>query len=237
MFKGKKYVIFDLDGTLIDSMGLWPEFYKDFLLKLNSNIIVDDYKDDYKLAFSQYQYDNMYIGAINYIKNKYNLTMDIEDLYKLFLEIRKKDVEKSIFLKDHVIDFLNLLKKKKFTMFLATISDKPLIHNYIEKSNVKDLFKFFPLKYILTADDVVNKKPHPEIYLKALKLLKARPEECIVIEDSLSGVIAAKEAGIEVINIYDKYSDYERDEINKQADYIVKDYKELIYILNKETRD
>ena len=56
-------------------------------------------------------------------------------------------------------------------------------------------------------------------------------EECLIIEDSYTGVLASKNAGIEVINIYDKYADVERDKINSITDYSINSYKELIDLL------
>lgn len=66
-----------------------------------------------------------------------------------------------------------------------------------------------------------------------MKKLNVTPEECLVVEDALIGVQAAKNAGIEVVNMYDKYSDSDREEINKLSDYKVKNFKELIDILDR----
>ena len=65
------------------------------------------------------------------------------------------------------------------------------------------------------------------------KLLDIKPEECIVIEDALIGIQSAKNAGLEVINMYDKYADADREEIYKLADYKVQNYRELINILDR----
>lgn len=70
-----------------------------------------------------------------------------------------------------------------------------------------------------------------------MKKLNVTPKECLVIEDALIGVQAAKNAGIEVVNMYDKYSDSDREEINSLSDYKVKNFKELIDILDREYRD
>ena len=70
-------------------------------------------------------------------------------------------------------------------------------------------------------------------YKKIIEKLDIKPEECIVIEDALIGIQSAKNAGLEVINMYDKYADADREEIYKLADYKVQNYRELINILDR----
>lgn len=93
--------------------------------------------------------------------------------------------------------------------------------------NIENTFDF-----ITTQADVKNKKSHPEIYNKIMQHYNANPNECLVFEDSYTGVLAGKNAGIEVINIYDKYADAERDKINQITDYRIMDYKEFIESVN-----
>ena len=72
--------------------------------------------------------------------------------------------------------------------------------------------------YVLSMEDVSNKKPNPEVYNKIIEHYNAKKEECLIFEDSYTGVLAAKNAGCEVVNIYDKYSDIDRDKINELAE-------------------
>ena len=81
---------------------------------------------------------------------------------------------------------------------------------------------------ILSKEDVEEKKPSPEVHKKIMKILNVEPSECLIIEDSLIGVQAARNAWIEVAVIYDKYSDCDREEINKLAQYQFKDYNEML---------
>lgn len=77
-------------------------------------------------------------------------------------------------------------------------------------------------------ETVTNKKPNPEVYLTIMNYFKVKPSECLIFEDSYAGVLAANRAGIEVVNIYDVYSDIDRDKINAITDYSIKDYSEFI---------
>ena len=82
-------------------------------------------------------------------------------------------------------------------------------------------------------EDVKNKKPDPEIYNKIMQHYGASPDECLIFEDSYTGVLASKNAGIEVINIYDKYADLDRNKINLITDYSIINYRQFIDYLER----
>ena len=145
-------------------------------------------------------------------------------------------------MKDHVhlVKFLwkknvdvekKYLKSQNIKLALATVSRKETIDIFINeneniknKCNIKDYFDL-----IVTKDDVTLKKPNPEVYNKIIEKFQIKDlSKCIVIEDSLTGVLAAKNAKLDVIVMYDKYSDKDREKINELADYTVSDFKELI---------
>ena len=92
--------------------------------------------------------------------------------------------------------------------------------------NIEKVFDF-----ITTKDNVKSKKPNPEIYNLIMQHYHAKPEECLIFEDSYTGVLASKNAGIEVVNIYDKYADVDRDKINAITDYSIQNYREFINFL------
>ena len=77
-------------------------------------------------------------------------------------------------------------------------------------------------------------KPDPEIHYKILKELNVKPEECLIVEDSLIGIEAAINAGIEFVVIYDKYSDGNREKINNLAKIQFKNFDEMIQFIKKE---
>ncbi len=101
--------------------------------------------------------------------------------------------------------------------------------NIINKANINDYFKI-----IYTREDVKEIKPNPEVHFKILEELNIEKQDCLIIEDSLVGIEAAKNAGIDVVSIYDKYSDTDREKINELSNYQIKDYLEAINILKGE---
>ena len=97
----------------------------------------------------------------------------------------------------------------------------------LEQMNIEDVFDL-----IIRKEDVKNKKPNPEIYNKIMQYYNAVPNECLIFEDSYTGVLASRNAGIEVVNIYDKYADLDRIKINELADYSIENYGEFIELVN-----
>ena len=135
--------------------------------------------------------------------------------------------------KHGVPELLRELKERAFTLVLATATTQRQIDIYANQNltmahtvPIYDTFDF-----ILRKEDVVHKKPHPEIYLKVLEHYQTNPDLCLVFEDSLHGVMASKGAEIETINVYDKYSDKDRLQINSLTDYKIQSYSEFINVM------
>lgn len=233
--KNKKYIIFDLDGTLVDSMGIW---------NISDQMLIEKYgqvhKDletiqiDRNAFLHKNQEGDTYVKYLKYLIEKYNFS--IKDYNKLTI-IRKKIVDllgAEVDFKPDVVELILKLKNLGFIIILATMSSQNELDIYTKKNKkmIKqmDIERTFDL--ILTVNDVENKKPHPEMFNKIVQYYNTTPNECLIIEDSYTGILASKNAGIEVINIYDKYADIDRDKINELTDYSIKEYKELIDLID-----
>lgn len=234
--KDKKYIIFDMDGTLIDSIGVWnrtdQKLIEDFG---NLTIDLDTIQKERDSFIHQNQNSDIYLAYCKNLIKKYNLNInDAKQLLKIRWDKSGEVLEKEMDFKKDVVNLILKLKELGFTLILATMTTQVQLDIYSKRNkkmlsqmNITEIFDL-----ITTKEDVKNKKPHPEIYNKIMDNYNATPNECLIFEDSYTGVLASHNARIEVINVYDKYADIDREKINEVTDYSIKRYKEFIDLID-----
>lgn len=239
--KEKKYIIFDMDGTLIDSIGVWnitdQKLIEDF-----GNITID--LDTIQLERDAFLHSNqdsdIYVAYCEYLIRKYGFSIqNAEQLLKIRWDKSGEILESEMDFKPDVVELISNLKGLGFTLVLATMTTQVQLDIYSKKNKKMlkqmDISQVFDL--ITRKEDVKNKKPDPEIYKVIMQHYNARPDECLIFEDSYTGVLASKNAGIEVVNIYDKYADIDRDKINAITDYSITTYRQFIDFLERTYRN
>lgn len=235
--KSKKYIIFDMDGTLIDSIGVWNRTDQK-LIEEYAGITIDlGFIQSERDAFLHSNQDSdIYIAYCDYLIKKYGFSIqDAEELLEIRWNKSGEILETEMDFKPDVPELILKLKRLGFTLVLATMTTQVQLDIYSKKNKKMlkqmDISQVFDL--ITRKEDVKNKKPDPEIYKVIMQHYNARPDECLIFEDSYTGVLASRNAGIEVVNIYDKYADIDRDKINLITDYSIATYRQFIDFLER----
>lgn len=203
-------VIFDLDGTLVDSMWIWKEIDIKYLEKRGIGLPDDLQKAIEGMSFTE---------TANYFKDRFNLLDDIETIKLEWNDMAGLYYSNQIGLKKGVKEFLDLLKANNIKIGIGTSNSRELATMVLKKNDIYDYFDI-----IRTSCEVEKGKPFPDVFLKAAEDLGARPEECLVFEDTYAGVLAAKRASMKVIAISDELSLPYKSEIMTVADNYVDNF-------------
>lgn len=218
MFNQIKAVIFDLDGTLVDSMGLWRDIDIEFL---NARGI--EYKDDLQEKIEGMSFTETAV----FCKDYYKLTESVEELKEIWNQMAEDKYRYEVQLKPGVMEFLEELKRRGIKMGIATSNSKELI------AAVNEAYHFDRyISCVVTSCSVNRGKPAPDVYLEAARQLSVLPEECLVFEDIVKGIEAGKNAGMLVCAVEDSFSAEQRERKKAISDYYIESYDEIRQMIN-----
>lgn len=233
MLNGKKVLIFDMDGTLIDSVGIWNQVDEELIRQIRKDgekgvENIQSQRDDCLRRFASDE--SPYLSYCSFLNEKYMANMTAETIHELRYDIAQYYLESVVDYKENADIFIKRVSELGFRLCIATTTRRMNMdiyrkknNNIISKANIDDYF--FP---VYTREDAREIKPNPEIYLRVMREMGVEAAECLVFEDSLIGIEASEKAGIESVAIYDQYSDSDRDRIISMATYNVKGYSELL---------
>ena len=208
MIKG---IIFDMDGVIVDSHNVYYENWNGiFQKKFNVTISKKEFAEH--LGHSAKHFTEVFL-------NKNGIKANPGNVLKEIMENHNK-LKYKVTLKLNVIETLTKLKKK-YKLALATGALKEMALDYLTRLNIKKYFDF-----VIAGDEVKKAKPEPEIFIKAAHGLKLKPEECMVVEDAMLGIIAAKKANMHTISIQDPYTKHQD---HSMADLQLQSISELTY--------
>lgn len=200
-------VIFDLDGTLVDSMWMWRSIDIEYLARFGIELPEDLQKIIEGMSFSETAY---------YFKERFDLPDSIDQIKSDWNQMAWEKYMNEVPLKEGVIELLTYLRQNNIPAGIATSNSRELVELIIEKHGMNEYFTS-----IRTSCEVAKGKPSPDIYLLVAKDLGVEPSRCLVFEDILQGIMAGKNANMKVCAVYDKYSESEQEEKIKLADYFV----------------
>ena len=202
-----KAVIFDLDGTLIQTEVLKATSYAVAINTLTQNEVTKKQVLDIFNRFVGLSRHEVVSGLANQFSAALKKSLGLnkiesieEKLIESRLKVYRKILDDSQLLSNHFCQFtlglFHSLVDKKFKIVLATMSHLPEAKKVTETMGI---YEYFDL--VLTRDDVENGKPQPDIYIKAKTMLGLHSHECLVIEDSVNGILAAQNASMPVFAV------------------------------------
>lgn len=214
LLKDIEAVIFDLDGTLVDSMWIWRNIDIEFLgargIKMPDNL----QKEIEGKSFSE---------TAVYFKETFGLCESLEEIQKIWNDMAFNKYSTEIKFKPQAKEFVKALYDAGIKLGIATSNSRNLA-----SACLKNLGAFEYFHTIVTGCEVACGKPQPDIYLKAAEGIGVNPAKCVVFEDVPMGIIAGNAAGMTTCAVYDSYSEFMDDEKKALADFYIENYESLI---------
>jgi len=208
-----RYAIFDLDGTLLDSMPIWDNIGAEFL---KSNGVTPPLELNQVLrAMSLEQ-------SAQYFINQFGIRATVEEIMAKISRMVRDHYYYRVPMKPTVPAFLEHLKKNRVRMSIATASEKNHVVAALTRLQAMDYFEF-----ILTCTELGVGKDDPAIFLTAAQKWGAAPQEVTVFEDALHAIKTTKKAGFYTVGVFDHYAAKETAEIQKICDRYIINFEEL----------
>lgn len=207
-------ILFDMDGTLIDSMWMWTEIDREYLGGFGLELPDDLQKAIEGMSFSE---------TAEYIKERFQIPDTTEEMKACWNAMACDKYRHQVPYKKGARQFLEECKKRGIRLGVSTSNSRELVSNAAKALDFEEYFSC-----ILTACEVKKGKPAPDVYLETASRLGVAPEKCLVFEDVAAGIKAGKAAGMKVCAVEDPYSAWDRNEKRRLADYYIEDFTELL---------
>jgi len=214
MLNDVKAVLFDLDGTLVDSMWVWKEIDIEFLGGYGIELPDDLQNSIEGMSFTE---------TAMYFKERFQFKETVEEIKNIWNKMAFEQYTTTVQLKDGARHFLEYLKQNKIKTGISTSNSIELVKGVLKAKGIDHLFDT-----VITACEVNAGKPSPDIYLKTAEKLSVKPAECLVFEDIPMGILAGKNANMKVCTIYDDFSKNQDAKKRHLADYYINTFHEVL---------
>ena len=209
----KRYAIFDMDGTLVDSMGYWRNMEREFLLSRGITEHLDEILEITKPMTLE--------ESSAYFSKTCGIDCTPAQLISEVEAIMAEHYRRDIRLKPGVQEYLERLKQEGIPMCVASATNKPLVELCLNTLGLRPYFRF-----ILSCVEVGAGKNQPDVFLEAARRLGAEPKDCAVFEDAIYAVRSAHSAGFHVVAVKDAHNASCWEELTQLADEIIMDWSQ-----------
>lgn len=214
MYKKYEAIIFDMDGTIIDSMWLWKHVDEKFFAERNMVMPETLQKDIESLSMDD---------TAQYFLSHFPLDYTKEELISIWNDMADYEYRNDVTYKEGALEFIKELKKSGKKLGIATSNSRELVNA------VDDHLHFLPyMDCVITSKEVPKGKPNPDIYLAVAEKLNVTPKNCLVFEDVIGGLTAGIRAGMDTCAVQDDFSRDSWEEKKKMATYAIESYNELL---------
>ena len=211
MIKG---AIFDLDGTLLDSMFIWDTIGEDYLRSLGI-----EPRENLSETFKSFTLEE----SAEYYRAHYGVTLSVAEIVDGVNSMVEEFYRNTVPLKKGVFEFLEHLSKNGVKMCIATVTDKYLAEAALERLGVRHYFS-----EIFTCAEVGCGKNDPNIYRTALAFLGTEKRETLVFEDAFHALMTAKNDGFPIAAVYDKHEE-KQEKLKEIADIYITDFNTVLF--------
>lgn len=209
-----KACIFDLDGTLLDSMALWQNVDRKYLARFGIEFDPMYSEEIKKMSFNE--------SAVYFVE-KFKIPRSVEQIKQDWNEMVEVEYRDNIQSKEGTYELLSALHEKGIKMCVATSCNKEHAIMALKRLNMYHFFSF-----VLTCAEVGKNKEYPDIFYECAKQLDVVPEECFVLEDLYMALKVAHDGNFKTIGIYDHLSAHEKEAVKQISDYYIHDFYELL---------
>lgn len=210
----KKAVIFDLDGTLVDSMWMWRAIDVEYLARFGVECPENLQKEIEGMSFTE---------TAAYFKIRFKLEASLDEIKEDWVQMALGKYQKEVLLKPGARAFLDYIEDHGMAAGIATSNGRAMVDAVLDSLDIRRYFQV-----VATACEVAAGKPAPDIYLNVAGRLQVDPQDCVVFEDVPAGIQAGKRAGMTVFAVEDAFSLDMKEEKKQLADYYIRDYFELL---------
>ena len=213
------FAIFDMDGTLVNSMPFWDRVCGELLEQMDIETPVEELMDTLKpMTIAQ---------TAEYLNARYHKTLSVRELSDGMCSVMLTHYQTDVPLKDGVVPFLDALQKSGVRMCVASSSPTRLIEACLNRLGLAGYFEC-----MLSAETVGKGKTEPDIFLAAADAFGAEPADVVVFDDALTAGRTAQKAGFRVAAVYDEGGHAEWETFRREADYAVTDWDHALQALD-----